>query len=230
MFYRISMIMLVSTVLISSAASAANVDVKVNIGGPPVVVREVVPSPPPTRTVIIEDIPEFVYPDPLGFYVAVGVPYDLFYLDGYYYMFRDRKWHRGYDFNGPWYLVREKQVPFGLRKHKLTVIRQHRDREYVIYKQDHNRYRGKHFRPDNEWNERRKLERREYKEERKQDRREFKEERRSEHQELKDDRRHSRDEVRDDRGRGNDDRRDDRDRGRGRDDDRGGPGKSGRDR
>lgn len=221
MYYRFPMMMLVGTVLISSAASAANVDVRVNLGGPPVVVREVAPPPPPTRTVIIEDIPEFVYPDPLGFYVAIGVPYDLFYLDGYYYMFRDRKWHRGYDYNGPWKVVREKHVPYGLRKHKFETIRHHRDREYVIYKQDHERYRGRHFRPDHEWKERRKFEKHDYKEERKQDKREYKEERKREHQELKDDRRHGRDDRHEDRSRGNDDH------GRGRDDDR---GRSGRDR
>jgi hypothetical protein len=178
--------------LAAPVTHASNVDVNINLGAPPpVIVRE---PAPPQRTVIIEDVPEFVYPPALGYYVAVGTPYDLFYLGGTYYLFRNGVWHRGHDYSGPWKVIRGKHVPYGLRKHRLETIRHHRDREHVVYQRDRDRYRGKHFRPDHEWKERQKREHREYKE----DRREFKEHRRGERDDYKEHRRQEREEWRDD--------------------------------
>ena len=195
----------VTGMLAVAIASEAKVDVNVNIGAPSVVVREVVPPPPPPvpprRTVIIEDVPDFIYPSSLGFYVAVGVPYDLYYVDDYYYMYRDGLWHRSYDYGGPWKVIKGKRVPYGLRRHRIDTIRHHRDREYVIYQRDRDHYRGRHFRPDHDWKERRKHEHREWKEDRKQEKREWKEERKREREDWRDERHHEREDWREDRDR-----------------------------
>jgi hypothetical protein len=190
-------VVLAGLLFVTEAAQASNVDVNINLGAPPpVVVREVAPQ---QRTVIIEDVPDFVYPPALGFYVAVGTPHDLFFFGGNYYLFREGRWHRGYDYNGPWTVIREKNVPYGLRKHRFETIHQHRDREYATYQREHDRYRGKHFRPDREWQERRKHERNEYKERERSERREFKEQRKSEREEIRDHRKFEHEERKNDR-------------------------------
>jgi len=185
--YRFQAVM-VGLLLTTTTAHASNVDVRVNLGTPPpVVVREA--APPPTRTVIVEDVPDFVYPPSLGFYVAVGYPHDLFFLDGFYYLYRDNVWHRSYEHNGPWKAIKYKSVPYGLRKHKYETIRNYRAREYALYQRDRDHYRGKHFRPDHEWQERRKHERNEYKDHRKAEQREYKEHRKDDRNEWKEEQR-----------------------------------------
>jgi hypothetical protein len=141
----------------------------------------VAPPPPPPRTVIIEDIeepPDFVYPDSLGFYVAVGIPYDLFYIGNTYYMYRDNAWYRAPHYRGPWVVTRYKHLPSGLRRHKFERIRYYRDHEYRVYREEHDRYRGRHFRPEREWKERRHEEREQWKEEKHREKEERKEQRR----------------------------------------------------
>ena len=54
----------------ASMAQAADVSFSINVGGPPIVIAQP---------------PDFLYPPELGFGVAVGVPYDMFSIDGVYY-------------------------------------------------------------------------------------------------------------------------------------------------
>ena len=65
-----------------SAAYAGNVgvDVNIHVGNQPqqvIVPAPVVPQPVPVQVVSIENDVDFVYPAQLGFFVAVGVPYDI---------------------------------------------------------------------------------------------------------------------------------------------------------
>ncbi|SNB45766.1 hypothetical protein [Geobacter sp. DSM 9736] len=141
-------------------ASDVGFDVNVSVGNrpsapPPVVISQppvVVSAPPPV--VVIEEPPEFIIPPSLGFYVAVGVPYDLFYVSGAYYLYRDNGWYRASYYDGPWMRVKYKHLPPGLRRHKFDRIRAYRDQEVRIYEVDRDRYRGRHFRP--EWREHRR--------------------------------------------------------------------------
>lgn len=163
--------------LSASAAYAGNVGVDLNIRlgdqPRPVIVREPAPQPPVQYLQVEEDI-NFIYPGSLGFYVAVGLPYDLFYVQNNYYLFRDGKWSRASRSQGPWVLMNRRDLPPGLRRHKIERIRQYRDEEYGIYRRDQEHYHGKHFRSGKEeWKERRRDE----KEQRKEDKREEKEER-----------------------------------------------------
>ena len=149
------------------------VDLNIHLGNQPreVIVRE--PPPPPARMVIESDV-DFIYPTSLGFYVAVGVPYDLFYVRNTYYLYRDGRWSYAPRSQGPWMTVRHRDLPPGLRKHKLQQIRSYRNSEYATYSRDGERYRGRHFRAGkDEWKERRH----EAKERRKDEKREEKEER-----------------------------------------------------
>lgn len=117
----------------ASMAQASNVSFSINVGGPPVVL-----SQPPA----------FLYPPELGFGVAVGVPYDMFYLSGLYYVYRGGGWYQTSSYGGDWRKVRHRQLPRELRRHRIASIHEYRDREYRGYSRDRDNYRGKSFRPD----------------------------------------------------------------------------------
>ncbi len=183
-----------SLALGASLASAGNVGVDVNLhlsnqpqqviipapGAPPPA-QVVVPSPVSPVVTIDNDV-DFVYPVQLGFYVAVGVPYDLFYVRNNYYLFRDGRWFRAPGSHGPWVSARYRELPPGLRRHDIERVRAYRNAEYDIYRHDRDHYRGRHFmtRRD-DWKEHRKAEKERWKEAR----REEKEERRAEREERK---------------------------------------------
>lgn len=164
--------LMLATLLTASAAPAfagsdVGFDLNINVGNRPQVV---VPAPPvavvPPR-VVFEQPPVFIAPPNLGFYVGVDIPYDIFFISGRYYLYQGNSWYVAPDYNGPWGGVRYRSLPPGLRKYKMDRIRYYRDDEYRVYHQDHDHYRGRYFRPDKEWKERRKEEREQWKEERK---------------------------------------------------------------
>ena len=109
-------------------AQAANVGVSVNInvGEPPV----------------------FIAPPSLGFYVAVGVPYDMFMVDTNYYIYRSGGWYVSSGYNGPWAVVQYNRLPQSLRSHKYKQIISVRDQEYRNYQHDREHYQGKQYRPE----------------------------------------------------------------------------------
>lgn len=151
--WSLTLILLLS----ASAAYAGDVGVDLNIHlgdqPQPVYVREP-RHQHPAPMFLVEDDVEFILPGALGFFVAIGLPYDLFYTGNTYYLFREGSWHRSMHRQGPWVVVRHRDLPPGLRKHKLERIRQYRDAEYEIYSRDHEHYRGKHFRSGKEeWKE-----------------------------------------------------------------------------
>lgn len=166
-----------------SVAYAGNVGVDLNIhlGNKPQQV--VVPAPVvplPVQEVFFEEDINFVYPPRLGFYVAVGVPYDLFCLNNSYYLFREGRWFKASGSQGPWMSLRYRDLPSGLRRHKIDRIRFYRNEEHEVYRQDRDHYRGRHFMTKKEeWKAQRKNEkdyRKEIKREEKEDRKEMKRE------------------------------------------------------
>jgi hypothetical protein len=201
MFSRFSKISRLAMVLVpvamalgASAASAGNVGVDVNlrIGSQPQQVVMPAPAPLPTQVMVSRPVPpalvtidddvQFVYPAQLGFYVAVGTPYDLFYVRNNYYLFRDGRWFSAPGSHGPWVAAHYRELPPGLRRHNIGRIRAYRTAEYDIYRRDRDHYRGKHFvtRRD-DWKEHRKVEKERWKEAK----REAKEERRAEKEERR---------------------------------------------
>ena len=154
-----------------TSLAAADVGINANIG---------IPQP-----VVITQAPEFIFAPNLGFYVAVGVPYDIVLISNNYYLYRGNVWYRAPYYNGPWVETKYRSLPPGLRKHKFEKIRAVRDQEYRVYQSDRDHYRGKHFRPDKEWKHERKEEQKEMKQERKEEKREMKEEKKMEKEERK---------------------------------------------
>ncbi|HET6418534.1 MAG TPA: hypothetical protein VFG19_00160 [Geobacteraceae bacterium] len=150
---------------------ASNVDfhVGVNIGTPGVAVPvpvPVAPAPQPVYVqppVAIEEPPEFIAPPELGFYVAVGVPYDLFFAGGRYYLCRGNAWYASPNYNGPWVSARYKTLPWGLRKYPYERIRYFRDTGYRHWREGGNPYWEKHhFHPEKRWGGERRADRRDW--------------------------------------------------------------------
>lgn len=122
-------------------ASNVNVNVGVNIGAP----QPVYVNPP----VVIVEPPMFLQPPQLGFYVAVGVGYDLFLSGNVYYLQSGNVWYSSPYYNGPWVKVHYQKIPYGLRKYPIKKIHYYRDAHYKQYKAGKGAYKYKHFQPKN---------------------------------------------------------------------------------
>ncbi len=152
---RLGMGVALMVALTAGGAWAGNVDwnVNVNVGSgrsapppypvPPPVVVAPVPAP-----VFVSEPPLFLAPPRLGMWVAVGVPYVMVFMDGYYYLHHGNHWYASPGYNGPWAVIVREHLPQGLRKHHHVKIREHRDREYMRYAQRGPTYPGQSFRPD----------------------------------------------------------------------------------
>jgi hypothetical protein len=158
------MLLFMVTLLGTVGAYATDVgyDVNINLSNRPAVVVPQ-PAPMPNTTIVIDEPPEFIYPSPLGFYVAIGVPYDMFFISGSYYLYSGNIWYRSVNYGGPWIIVHHDRLPYGLRKHRYERIIEVRDHEYRAYRQEREGYHGKHFRPE------RRVERHERREDRRDD-------------------------------------------------------------
>ncbi len=97
---------------------------------------------------VIHDPPLFLYPPSLGFYAAIGIPYDLFYIDRYFYLHHGKSWYRSPRYNGPWGAMKYDHLPRGLRKYRYDDIVRGRNHEYRSYQKERNRYQGRSFRPE----------------------------------------------------------------------------------
>jgi hypothetical protein len=125
----------------ASMAQAGGISFNINVGGP---------------TIVISQPPDFIYPAELGFGVAVGVPYDMFYNNGIYYVFRGGGWYQTSAYGGSWIKIRHRELPPELRRYKIERIHAFRDREYRAYSRDRDHYRGKRFTPVSEVREERR--------------------------------------------------------------------------
>jgi len=124
-------LMLVGGLLATPAG--AQVHVNVNIGAPP---------PPP---VVVQAAPTMVYLTDPGLYVAVGVPYDIYFVSGRYYYFNDGNWFWGPGYGGPWTYVVYQGLPPGLQRYKVHRLHEFREREYAVYKVQGHGFKGKYF-------------------------------------------------------------------------------------
>ena len=109
----------------------AQVNVNVHIGEPaPIIVQ----SPP---TMILMPEPQM--------YVAVGVPYDIYFMSGRYYYLHRGHWFWGPGYAGPWTYVAFQELPPGLRKFKVKELHHYREREYRVYRAAGPSFNGTHF-------------------------------------------------------------------------------------
>lgn len=134
---RVSLLLLGAVLLTASPlrASDIGVDLHLSLGRP-------APAP-----VYIAEPPVFLFPPGLGFYVAVGVPYDCFYIDGRYYIYKGNIWYAAPHYTGPWFITEPAHLPPGLVKHRYPRIIEMRNAEYRAYKASRGGYPGKTFHP-----------------------------------------------------------------------------------
>jgi len=148
------LLLLFAVAAASSAQAETNVNVSIGVPGPRVVVPPPPPPMPPARVVVsgppairFDVEPFFLAPSRLGFYVAVDTPYDIIFSSDYYYLYYGDGWYRSRHHNGPWIDVPYRQLPPGIRKHRIERIREYRDREYRVYRDERDHYPGPSFRP-----------------------------------------------------------------------------------
>jgi len=125
-----------------------NIDVPVPVAPVPVVTSTSYdPYPSYAPQVAVTETPNFIYSPNLGFYVSVGIPYDIAYVNNGYYLYRGGYWYLSPSYRGPWALVSQRRLPPVLHKHRYEQIRYYRDREYRSYLHDRQNYRGNWYRP-----------------------------------------------------------------------------------
>jgi len=116
--------------MLTVAAEAAEVHINVNIGAPP--------------PIIVRSAPTMVYlPEPAA-YVAVGIPYDLYFVGGRYYYLRGNDWFWAAGYGGPWNYVAYSSLPPGLRKFRPARLHEFREREYRVYRVYSRDYPGRY--------------------------------------------------------------------------------------
>jgi hypothetical protein len=112
----------------------AEVNINVNIGPPP--------------PVVVVERPHMLYLGEPGIFVAVGVPYDIFFVGSRYYYYHGDNWFWASGYGGPWVHVVYKSLPPGLQKYKVVQLREYREREYRVYKTQGPKFKGKQFDAD----------------------------------------------------------------------------------
>ena len=127
----------------SVARGGVGVNVNIDVPVPPPIVVAPTPGPP---QVVLGVAPRFIFAPYLGFYVSVGIPYDIVYLDNNYYLNSGGTWYRGPNYNGPW--KRAHHLPQYLRAHRYEEICHYRDMEYHEYQRDQNHYTGRWHEPE----------------------------------------------------------------------------------
>lgn len=177
-------------------ASNVGVDLNIRLGDQPRPVVVVQPPPVYQPAPVYEPAPyydeeevDFVYPEELGFYVAVGVPYDLFYLNNLYFIYRDGRWLRSRSSRGGWVTVGYRDLPPVLRRHRIERVREYRTREYVVYQRDRDHYRGKHRSDKGRWKEARHEQKR-HEKARERDEKRYEKDRRHEEKRYEKERKH----------------------------------------
>ncbi|OGR29842.1 MAG: hypothetical protein A2X79_03885 [Desulfuromonadaceae bacterium GWB2_53_15] len=119
--------------------------------GIPVISKPIAPAPvlppvpvpvPESPQVILYEAPRFIYSPILGFYVSVGIQYDIVYIAPNYYYYWRGNWYKGPYYNGPWQVTTPQMLPRIMVKFNYERIRLYRDQEYKKYLQDRMYYRG----------------------------------------------------------------------------------------
>ena len=134
--------------LCAAPVHAGNFGIDIHFGIPfrPVIMAPQPVYRQPVSTFYFQETPEFVYQESLGYYVAVDSPYDLFYDNDSYYIYRQGYWHRSSQLNGSWRIVEHRSLPRDFRRHNIEQIRRYRDdREYKVYRQHRRDYPDRRY-------------------------------------------------------------------------------------
>jgi hypothetical protein len=128
-----------------ASAAQAQVNLDIHIGNTP----EPPPPPPPVIVepppVALQAPPHMIYDEGLRIYIAVGIPYDIFFQNNSYFYHVNGVWYRSPYYRGPWTRTEMRRIPRGLREHRIEELRGSRERAWKEYRGHEDRYRGKHF-------------------------------------------------------------------------------------
>jgi hypothetical protein len=114
-----------------SVSASTQVNVNINIGAPP--------------PVVVKTRPTMVYLAEPAAYVAVGIPYDIYFVTGRYYYLHGNDWFWAQGYNGPWVYVSYNSLPPGLRKYRVERLHEFRERESKAYASQGPAFKGKSF-------------------------------------------------------------------------------------
>ncbi len=106
-------------VIAAALPSKAELNVSLNIG---------VPAP-----IVVSAPPSMVFLPEAGVYVAVGVPYDVFYSNGRYYYYSNNHWFLSSYYDGPWVFVSDPSLPRGLEGRHIGELRNFREQEHRVF-------------------------------------------------------------------------------------------------
>ena len=127
----------------------AQVNLDIHIGNAPAAPPPPLPPPPPPAVgpppVVLQEPPHMVFDEGLGIYIAVGVPYDIFFYNNLYYYHVNGVWYRAPYYNGPWTHAEFRRIPRIFRQYRIEELRNHREHVWREYRGHEGRYRGRHF-------------------------------------------------------------------------------------
>jgi len=130
MMRKIGLLSVIWLAMFTAKAQAAEVHINVNIGAPP--------------PIVVRSAPTMVYLAEPAVFVAVGIPYDLYFVGGRYYYVRGNNWFGAPGYGGPWNYVAYNSLPPGLRKFKPARLHELREREYRVYRVSSRDYRDRY--------------------------------------------------------------------------------------
>ena len=79
--------------------------------------------------------PQFLRPTGELYHVAVEVPYDLFYVQGMFFLNSRGNWFVSDFFEGPWEFIRASQLPESLRGASIKALRSLREQTLHAYEE-----------------------------------------------------------------------------------------------
>ncbi len=112
-------------------------------------------APQPAQVVLPATPPQFVYVPELGYYVAMGLPYDMIYDGRAYYFHNNGYWYQTPYYGGPWMHVERRLLPPTLVRFNVREVHRYRDVEFRRYERERGHYRGRLHRPEVRGRERR---------------------------------------------------------------------------
>jgi hypothetical protein len=99
-------------------------------------------EPPP---VVLRTPPNMIYDKDLRIYIAVGIPFDIFFHNNIYFYHVNGVWYRSSYYKGPWTQTETQRIPRSLREHRIEELRGVREHAWKEYHGRESQYRGKHF-------------------------------------------------------------------------------------
>ena len=142
--------LLFALLILGAVPARAEVGFDIHVGNMPAA-----PPPAPPPVFVVDEPPEMVFVPEIGFYVAIGIPYDVVYVGNRYYYHHGDAWYGSPYYNGPWVYAGPKRLPPGLRRYKIERIHEYREARWKEYKEHGPKFKEKHFKGKGEgrWKE-----------------------------------------------------------------------------